>query len=162
MLADMKGTGQPVYAYSIFEHSLDIESALSGLQTKGIGKEAILAVPLDRRDEEGMLFDKVNSSDGTSMLALGMILGMIGTLLGSILGFRLTWGPILWGVIGAAAGFLMGFGIRLVYARTHGKSGKPQKTGVVVVVRCGPDQADWVKDLLWKNGAMGVSFYPDA
>jgi hypothetical protein len=157
MKTDMKDGGNPVYAYSVFEHSLGVESAITGLEAKGIGKDAIFAVPLDRRNEGTLLFDKVNSSDGTSMLALAMILSMIGTLLGSIFGFQLTWGPILWGLIGAAAGFLLGFGIRLIYALTHAKGGKSQKAGVIVVVRCDPGQADMVKDTLWKDGAMGVS-----
>jgi hypothetical protein len=155
--AGVKDGGNPVYAYSVFEHSPGVEFAITGLEARGIGKDAILAVPLGRRREEIMRFNKLNASDETSKLAPAMILGMIGTLLGAIFGFLLAWGPILWGLIGAIAGSILGFGIRIAYALIHAKGEKSQKTGVIVVVRCAPAQAEMVKDALWKDGALGVS-----
>lgn len=147
-----------MYVFSIFEHSSKLEMAVTELQLKGIQKEAILAVPLDRRNEGRLLFDTVHSSDSTSMMTFPMLLGMIFTFFGSIFGFSLIWGPILWGVIGAASGFLLGLGIRLIYAVIKKeKQNSEKKAGVILVVRCDKDQTDMAKDILWTNTAMGVS-----
>lgn len=92
------------------------------------------------------------------MPALSMILGMIGTLFGSILGFRLEWGPILWGVIGAVADFLAGLVLRLIISSVHTHRQNADKTaGIIVVVQCGMSQAESIQDILWSNAAMGVS-----
>lgn len=154
----LKDAENYMHVFSVFEHSAKLEMAVTELQMKGVRKEDILAVPLDRRSESLMLFDTVHSSDGTSMMALPMILGMIFSFFGSIFGFQLAWGPIIWAVIGAAAGFALGFGIRLLISRTRRQRFDTQnKAGVILLVRCETHKADMVKDILWSNAAMGVS-----
>ena len=148
----------PMYIMSVFEYSSKLEEAVTALQMKGIPKEAILSVPLDRRNEGKKLFDTVHSSDSISMLAFPMILAMLCSLLCTVLGFHLAWGPILWGFVGALGGFLVGLGIRLIIA-SHSirKQNSSKFSGIIVIVRCEKEQAEMAQDLLWANAAMGVS-----
>lgn len=158
IMPDKKDAGNSMYVFSVFEQSLRLEMAVTELQLKGVPKEAILAVPLDRKNEDVMLFDTAHSSDSTSMLALPMILGMILSLFGAVIGFQLAWGPILWAVIGAASGFLLGLGIRLIIAMINKQKFNSQnKTGVILLIRCETEQSEMVKDILWSNTATGVS-----
>jgi hypothetical protein len=147
-----------MYVFSLFAHSARLEMAITELQMKGIPKEAILAVPLDRRNEGRMLFDTTHSSDSASMMALPMILAMMLTLFGAVIGFQLIWGPVVWAFIGAAAGFLLGVVLRLVIALLYKQRQSAQhKAGVVLLVRCDADQTQMAQDILWSNAAMGVS-----
>lgn len=146
-----------MYLLSLFEQSVHVEKAVTALQIKGITKDSILAVPLDRQNEGQLVFDTVHSSDNTSMLALSMILGMIFSLLGAIIGFYLTLGPISWAIFGALAGSLAGFGIRLIKRSVAIHRHQIQSNaGVIVMIRCDAIQADMVHDILWSCFAMGV------
>lgn len=147
-----------MYLVSNFEYSNKLEAAITELQMRGIPKTSILAIPLDKRNEGRMLFDSVHSSDGVSMMAFPLILAMIGTFFGLVYGFQLTWGPILWGVIGAVSGFVLGLALRLLLARknTHDQN-RRKKYDAILIVRCEEGQANMVEDALWTNAAMGVS-----
>ncbi len=46
-----------MYIVSTFEHSIYLELAITAIQTKGIAKENILTIPLDKKGEERNLFD---------------------------------------------------------------------------------------------------------
>jgi fructokinase len=93
-----------MYIVSTFEHSVKLETAVTAVEMKGIPKEKILAVPLDNRNEDRMLFDRMHYSDSISMFDVPMITAAIFGLLGLIYGFLLTWGPVLWGIIGTGVG----------------------------------------------------------
>jgi len=61
-----------------------------------------------KRGEDRELFDSLHSSDGLSMLDLPFILATLFCVIGGIYGFVLTWGPILWGIIGIFFGLSLG------------------------------------------------------
>ena len=150
-------SGERMYIFSTFDHSNYLELAITAIQMKGIAKESILGVSMDKRGEEAKLFDSVHSSDGISMLDLPMILASIFCLAGGIYGFLLTWGPVLWGIIGIFFGASLGLIIKLITTKKYNNRQKKSKaTEVVLIIECKENQAEMVKDLLWANHALGV------
>src|SRR5665648_936370 len=149
--------GEGMYVISTFEHSNYLELAITAIQMKGIAKDNILGVPMDKKGEEKKLFDTLYSSDALSMLDLPIILAALFCLFGGIYGFLLTWGPILWGVISSLVGFSLGLIIKLITTKKYDNRQKNQKsTEVVLIIQCIATQAEMVKDLLWEHHALGV------
>lgn len=146
-----------MYIISTFQHSISIEKAITALQMKGIRKENILAVPMDKRGEETKLFDTMHQSDGLSLLDLSFILGSFFTLLGAIYGFVLEWGPVIWGLIGFVTGFGVGIVIKLLSAKKYSTFRPGKNTSeVVLIIECKEQQVELVKDMLWAHNALGV------
>jgi hypothetical protein len=151
------GSSEGMYIVSTFNHSNYLELAITAMQMKGIAKEKILSVSLDKRGEERKLFDSIHSSDGLSMLDLPIILATIFCLAGSIYGFLLIWGPILWGIFGMIVGFIIGLIIKLIITMKYDDRQKELKaTEVVLIIECKENQLEMVKDLLWEHHALGV------
>jgi hypothetical protein len=125
---------------------------------KGIKKEDIMAVSMDKKGEERMLFDSMHSSDGLSLFDLPAILAVIFGIFGSIYGFVLKWGPLFWGLIGISIGALLGFIIKLIITKKYSHRQKDKRgTEVVLIIECIESQLEMVKDILWANKALGVS-----
>ena len=151
------GSGEGMYIVSTFDHSNYLELAITAIQMKGIAKENILGVSMDKRGEDVQMFDTIHSSDGLSMLDLPILFAALFCLVGSIYGFILTWGPILWGVIGMLVGFGLGLVIRMITTRKYDNRQKKTKaTEVVLIIECKENQLEMVHDLLWKHHALGV------
>jgi hypothetical protein len=146
-----------MHIFSTFEYSNYLELAITAMQMKGIPKENILAVPVDKRDEQRKLFDSIHQSDGLSTIDVPMILGTFLMILGSVYGFVLTWGPLIWGLIGMGSGMAAGLIIKYTMAKNSFKRQTGHKsTEVVLVIECTIEQADVVKNILWENHALGV------
>ncbi|EPR13569.1 hypothetical protein [Ruminiclostridium papyrosolvens] len=150
--------GDIMHIIATFEHSIYLEKAITEIEMRGVPKEDILAVPMDKRDEKRKVFDSLHESDGLSLIDLGAILGTIFMLMGTIYGFLLKWGPIIWGLIGLVAGFISGLIIKLVITKkyTNRPEGK-KSTEVVLIIKCGEDKSDMVKNVFWSNHALGIS-----
>lgn len=147
-----------VYIISTFEHTKYLELAITAIEMKGIKKSSILAVPLDKRREDITLFDTIHGSDGLSMLDVPIILATFLGIFGSIYGYILTWGPLLWGLIGIIAGIALGLVIKLLTTRRFNNRQKGSaNTEVVLIVECTDKQLDMVKETLWAHHAFGVS-----
>lgn len=151
--------GDEVYIVSTFEHSVYLELAITAIEMKGIKKEDILAVALDKKGENVKLFDTIHSSDGLSLLDLPAILAALFGVFGGVYGYILTWGPLLWGIIAMAAGAIIGLIIKLVLIKKYNDTRHSDKKGaeVVLIIKCIESQLEMVKDLLWSNKALGVS-----
>ncbi|MEQ2526668.1 hypothetical protein EKG37_03730 [Robertmurraya yapensis] len=137
-----------------------MELAITSIEQLGITRESILAVPLNNRVEERRLFDTLHRADGISLFDKGAAIGTAFSVVGASIGFVLEWGPIYWGLIGAVAGFILGFLIdvfifKVVHKRERTLRGK--KSEVVLVVECNKEFGDKVEQLLWENLALGVS-----
>lgn len=144
--------------YATFEHSTFIEVAISQLEEKGV--QNIFAVPLDNRVEERKLIDTIHRSDGVSLTQTGLFLAVIFSTIGASRGFILDWGPIYWGLIGAAFGFLVGFLFDLIVQKRHIKKEKALKgkgSEVILIVDCEESKKEQVEKLLWDNLALGVA-----
>lgn len=74
-----------MYVISSFTYCTHLELAIGCLESKGIERDKIFAVPLDKRDEKRKLFDTINQSDGISLFDLSIILGTLFMLLGAFL-----------------------------------------------------------------------------
>ncbi|UCZ55103.1 hypothetical protein LGQ02_10425 [Bacillus shivajii] len=146
--------------FSTFEHSSYLELAITSLEKVGIKKEHILAVPLNNRVEERRLFDTLHRADGISLFDKGAAIGTAFSVIGASIGFALEWGPIYWGLIGAAVGFTLGFIIdyiifKIVHKRKRKIKGK--KSEVVLVVECPNELVEKVEEVLWEHLALGVA-----
>ena len=146
--------------FSTFETTSYLEMAISTLEKKGIKKDRIFAVPLDNRQEERKLFDTLHRSDGTSLIDLGMVLATAFSVIAASIGFKLTWGPIYWGLIGAAIGFVVGFAIKLfaeLVLKKNRRLLKGKHSEIILIIDCEETQAEYVENVLWNHFAIGVA-----
>lgn len=160
-LPALKGE-KSMYIVASFEHSSAIELALTELESIGIPKSDLFAVPLRVRNEKTKLFDNAHYSDGVSFIDLATILGSVFMLVGGIYGFVLKQGPVLWALYGLVAGGIAGFLIKwLVIKRkpTLDLFGRKRATEVVMMVRCTAEEDERIQNILWHNKALGVSNY---
>jgi len=155
-----------VYVYASFDYSAFLELAITDLEKRGIAREHILAVPLDKRVEERMVLDTIHRADGISLFDGAAVLGAVFMELGVVYGFVLKWGPISWGLIGLAGGAILGFLLDYFYGRIRGhkkvkdsrnqaKAGK-SNTEVILTIFCEPREYEMVEKVLWDNMALGV------
>lgn len=150
--------GDSMYIISTFEHSIYLELAITAIEMKGIKKENILAVSMDKRREQKRLFDTMYSSDGLSLLDLAMILGVLFGVFGSVYGFVLKWGPLICGLIGIFIGMALGFTIRMVVTKRYINREKDDRgTEVVLIIECLENQLEMLRNILWEHKALGVS-----
>lgn len=149
--------GDHMHVISTFEHTKHLELAITAIQMKGIKKEKILAIPLDKRSEDRKLFDSIHSADGISMLDLSFVLAAFFGIFGSIYGFVLAWGPLFWGLAAIISGFLLGILIKL-FTTKKSKNGQCKRTcnEVVLIIECSDYQIEMVRDTLWAHYALGV------
>ncbi|HZK54833.1 MAG TPA: hypothetical protein VFC84_11645 [Desulfosporosinus sp.] len=146
-----------MYIVSTFDDSNYLELAITAVQTQGIPKRNILDVTMDKKGEEKKLFDSMHSSDGLSLLDFPIVLATIFCLVGSIYGFLLTWGPLLWGLIGMAIGFVVGLIIKFAMTKLEDNRQTNSKVKeVILLIECQETQAEMIKDLLWDHQALGV------
>lgn len=146
--------------FSTFDSNSHLDMAIATLEKRGIQKEAIFAVPLDNRQEDRKLFDSLHRSDGTSLVDIAMALATACSVITASIGFRLQWGPIYWGLIGAAGGFLIGFLIRIfteVIWKKRKRLIRGKKAEIILVVECDESQGELVENILWSHLAFGVA-----
>lgn len=146
--------------YATFEHSTYIELAITHLQQVGITD--IFAVPLDEINDHPQLFDTIHRSDGVSFINKGLALSVVFSTILASRGFLLDWGPIFWGLIGAAGGFLLGLAIDLSLYKFKQKrktvSGRKKICSeIIVIINCNDQQDNIVTDILVKNKALGLA-----
>ena len=149
-------SGEGMYIISTFDHSNYLELAITAMQMKGITKENILAVSMKKKGAKRQLFDTIHYSDGLNMLDLPIILATIFSLAGGIYGFMLTWGPILWGIIGMAVGLCSGLIIKLITIKKYNWQNKQKPAEVVLIIECKEYQLEMTENLLWEHNALGV------
>jgi hypothetical protein len=146
--------------FSTFESNAFLEMAISTLEKKGIKKENIFAVPLDNRTEERKVFDSIHRSDGTSLVDLGMALATAFSVIGTSIGFKLSWGPIYWGLISAFIGFVLGFAIRLfteLVLKKKRRVLRGKHSEIILIIDCEERQTELGENILWNHFALGVA-----
>lgn len=146
--------------FSTFETTGFLELAISTLEKNGISKGNIFAVPLDNRKEERKIFDTLHRSDGTSLIDIAMGLATAFSVIGASIGFKLTLGPIYWGLIAAFVGFMLGFAIRLFMELILKKKKnvlKGKLSEIILIVDCDESQAELIENILWSHFAIGVA-----
>ncbi|MEH7436912.1 hypothetical protein V7182_05405 [Neobacillus drentensis] len=146
--------------FSTFETTGYLELAISTLEKKGIKRESIYVVPLDNRTADRRLFDSIHRSDGTTLIDIGMALATAFSVIGASIGFKLSWGPIYWGLIGAVVGFVVGLAIRLFIEMVLKKRKRVLKgkySDIIVIIDCEESQAETIESILWNSFAIGVA-----
>lgn len=146
--------------YAILENNIYVEMAISTLEKNGIPKASIYAVPLDNRQEERKLFDNLHSSDGTSLIDIGVALATAFSVIETSIGFELAWGPIYWGLITGFIGFVIGVAIRLFTEKVLKKRKrllKGKHPEVILIIDCEGKTAGLVENILWEHLALGVA-----
>ena len=155
-IGKMDGSGESMYILSTFDQS-NLQSAIKAVQKKGIANEDILDVSMEKKVKDRKLFDSIHSSDGFSLLDFPIVLATIFCLFGSIYGFLLTWGPLLWGLIGMVIGFTLGLIVKLIMTKiADNKQINSKAIEVVLLIECKETQGEMLKDLLWDHHALGV------
>jgi len=146
-----------LFVIATFENSISIELTITELELYEVPNDQILAVPLDKKREHRQLFDSIHKADGLSLFDGAAILGTCMMLLGAIYGYILEWGPIIWGIIGAVSGLLIGFLIKMLLIKRNKRGTKSLSSEIVLMIRCENHQWHMIENILWKNGALGLS-----
>ncbi|MGG4489923.1 hypothetical protein [Metabacillus idriensis] len=149
--------------FATFEHSTYLELAISQLEQEGIPKEKILAVSLSTTDDSMNLMDSIHHSDGVSLFDTGAALATAFAVIGVSIGFKLEWGPVYWGLIGAGSGLLLGFLLNFIYYRVIKKKklklrSKTKETEVVLVIECNEDFYRRISQVLTDHYAISIGF----
>ncbi|MDR6553112.1 hypothetical protein [Paenibacillus qinlingensis] len=144
--------------FSTFQHSHYVELAISKLKENEVVN--IYAVPLDNRSIDMKLVDNIHGADGTSLVDIALVLAMMGGTIGVSRGFVLYWGPVFWGLIGAAIGFAIGFiydFTKNIIKRKKLRTAKNIIGEVILIVQCTNEQAAFVEQTLWGSLALGLA-----
>lgn len=150
-----------MFIVASFNYSLYTELAVTELLEKGLKNEQILAFPMELSEEPREIFDTIHHSDGISMTDAGFILGTAFMTLGVIYGFIWEWGPIIWGLIGLAAGFLLGCLLDYLWGKMKRFTCRSKAiTEVIIMVDCQENQVEMVKKTLRGHLALGMSVIP--
>jgi hypothetical protein len=146
--------------FSTFESNTYLELAIAALEKNGVNKEDIFAVPLENRTGDRKVFDSTHHSDGTSLIDIGMALATAFSVIGASIGFKLAWGPIYWGLIGAFIGFVLGLAIRLtneLILKKKKRILRGKYSEIILIIECHEVKSEVIENILWNHFAIGVA-----
>jgi len=145
-----------MHVVASFEHSNFLELAITDLEQKGIEKNRICAIPLNKMVKERSLVDTLHQADGQSMFDLPAILATIAMTLGVTWGFMWKWGPIIWGLLFFVGALAAGFLIKYLLYKNSIKKRFRCNTEVVLIIDCKPDEVETVETVLFNHLAIGI------
>ncbi|CAG7641868.1 hypothetical protein PAECIP111802_02788 [Paenibacillus allorhizosphaerae] len=122
-----------------FEHSIEVEEALSVLEKSGVPRKSIMTVVMDKSSRLSDVTATRYPHKKTLAFEIGMATATAFSVIGISFGFVLKWGPILWGIISALLGFTLGTGITRWIQRHYLRNENPGKgplPELVVIIRC--------------------------
>ena len=147
-----------MHVVASFRLDKNLERAIAELEHFGIDRKNILALPLVTMADREMIVP-----NNKILFETAPVIGTIFMLLGTIYGYVLTWGPIIWGLIGIVVGMMTGILIDLYRVKRKGRKEKVQDgklSEVFLLVHCyDKDQALSVKEKLWKHLPNGVATF---
>ncbi|MBT2757642.1 hypothetical protein J7E71_17265 [Mesobacillus foraminis] len=144
--------------YSIFQQSIYMELAISQLKESGFS--SIFAIPLEEFENHPKILDTIDRSDGHSYINKGMALAVVFSTIFASRGFEFRLGPIIWGLIGAVGGFILGLIIDLLLYKWKNKPltrRKGRGNQVILVIECNRNERKYVTEILAENGALGFA-----
>lgn len=152
-----------MFVAATFNYSLYLELAITDLEKRGIPRENIGGIPLDKRMEERKIIDTIHRADGISLFDGAAALGTVFMLFGAIYGFILKWGPILWGLIGLFFGAALGLTLDIMIGKIRSskdkKRTKNNSSEIILLIKCEENQYKMVEKVLWDNLALGVGIF---
>lgn len=125
-----------MHVIATFEPSEQLELAILALEEYGIEKECIAAVPMNPIANMAGRIDSLHRADEIGVFDAAAILGTVFAVIGASCGFQLHWGPIVWGLLGLAAGAFAGFVIAGVARRMLHRKKTSANAVVILIVRC--------------------------
>lgn len=150
-----------VQIIATFDHSPFVEMVIHDIEKLGVPPENIVAMPLENLDSKANIIDTIHRVDGRSMLDGAMMGGTIFAVLGTIYGFVLYWGPVIWGLLGLAGGFLLGLFIEYIVNKKKLQVFSVRKSEVLIEVTCNASLKDQLIKVLQTRRAMGFVIKPE-
>jgi uncharacterized membrane protein len=141
-----------------FKHSAYLELALKVMEQKGISKHDMIVAPLTKPNEltDDISWKTIHQS-GKSHHDNAFIFATIFMLLGAIYGFVLTWGPIIWALIGIITGGLVGLFLDYLIRKKLPKNMDNNSSEVVIMIQCNQNQTEMFERILWQHQALGIA-----
>lgn len=148
----------PLWIIGTFEHSTELEQALSILEHSGIPSGRILPVLMNAHRDKSLSIVDQRFDQTTKAVEIGFASATACSVIGISLGFVLEWGPIIWGLLYGIGGFLIGFIIGQLLKSKHSLSRRPNKVPeVTVLVQYLNDQeAALINETFWRYKAITV------
>lgn len=143
-----------------FEHSPFVEMVIHDVEKLGVPPQNIVALPVENLESQLHIIDSIHRVDGRSILDGAMMSGTIFAVLGTIYGFVWYWGPVIWGLLGFAGGFLLGLLIELAFNKKKIKAFAGRKSEVIVEVTCNATLQDQLLKIFKSRKAMGFVIMP--
>lgn len=160
-LGQQKATeSNTVQIIATFDHSPFVEMVIHDIEKLGVHPNNIIALPLENLDSQAHIIDTIHRVDGRSMLDGAMMVGTIFAVLGTVYGFVLHWGPVIWGLLGLVAGFLLGFLIELAVNKKKLTLISKRKSEVIIEVTCDVSLKEQLIRALQTRKAMGFVVKP--
>jgi hypothetical protein len=151
---------ETVKIIATFEHSPFVEMVIHDVEKMGVPPQNIVAMPLENLESQLHIIDSIHRVDGRSILDGAMMSGTIFAVLGAIYGFVLYWGPVIWGLIGLAGGFLLGLLIELAFNKKKIKVFSSRKSEVIIEVICNVSLQERLVKIFKSRKAMGFVVMP--
>ncbi|MTV50655.1 hypothetical protein GJ688_17095 [Heliobacillus mobilis] len=139
-----------------FEHSLELEQALSLLEHDGIARKHILVILMDTDPKNPNQFLSKPTDLYPNAIEVGTAFATACAVIGTSVGFKLAWGPIFSGLSAAVGGFIVGFGLYLFVKKGIHKTRSKRLPEICVIVQCTEEQVELVTETLWKFGVLTV------
>lgn len=150
-----------VHLIATFEHSPFVEMVIHDIEKLGVPAHNIVALPMENVESQAQIIDTIHRVDGRSVLDGAMMGATIFSVLGAIYGFVLYWGPIIWGLIGLAGGFLVGLTIEIALSKKKLKLFGGRKSEVIIEVTCDASLRDQLIKAIKTRKATGYVFRPE-
>ncbi|NQX58419.1 hypothetical protein [Paenibacillus qinlingensis] len=144
---------------STFEHSIEVEEALAVLENMGLPRNEIMTIMMDNYMEIPDHNYNSNPNKKTLAFEVGMASSTALTVIGISVGFILYWGPIIWGIIAAICGFIIGYCVtRFIQIKLlkHVIRKKERLPELAVIIQCHEGRVQEVQHVLWEYQALSV------
>ncbi|RAP76016.1 hypothetical protein DL346_11360 [Paenibacillus montanisoli] len=144
---------------STFEHSIEVEQALAVLEEIGVERSSIMTVMMDNNDERIDKSATSHPNKKTMAFEFGMATATAMSVFGISFGFIAHWGPLIWGLLAAGAGFFAGYTItRLMQSRYFKQvfRVKERLPEIAVLINCEENRFHDVQRVLWEYEALSV------
>ncbi|SMC75016.1 hypothetical protein [Sporomusa malonica] len=144
-----------------FEHSLELEQVLAVLEHNGIARKHILVIPMDTEPTPPVRFITKARDLYAKGFEVGVSCATGSAVIGTSIGFILPWGPIFAGLMAAATGFTIAFGIYLLINKGTHRHLPKKLPEITIIVQCLEEQSIPVMETMWEYRILTVGRVPE-